>query len=229
MTADDEHVTFGCMPSLNVYGHKGLTAHGREVPFRSAGGHIHFGIGPRTKKTTANIVKALDSILGVACVSLFAGYDNPSRRLMYGLAGEYRLPPHGLEYRVLSNAWMIHPLITNIVFDLSRKALKIGELGLLYRWVATEQETTECINKCDVALAREILQRNEKFFTEILSAKGVEDSKRMYNIFMQGLDSVVARPQDIASNWNLNSYWVTHCDGVGKNWGKFIRSPGKVA
>lgn len=114
LEAKEEHVQFGCMPSYNVYGMKGLALDGRDVPFRSAGGHIHFGIGKQTHESVAPMIKALDAILGVACVSLFAGIDDPRRRTMYGLAGEYRLPDHGVEYRTLSNAWMCHPAI--IVF-----------------------------------------------------------------------------------------------------------------
>jgi hypothetical protein len=66
------------------------------VPFRTTGGHIHFGIGKRDDETVSRMVKALDAIIGVACVSLFDGIDDPRRRRMYGLAGEYRLPEYGV-------------------------------------------------------------------------------------------------------------------------------------
>lgn len=234
-TAKEEHVQFGCMPSLNVYNMKGNTGDGRETPFRPAGGHIHIGFYEGqypTEKGMKIAVKALDAILGVACVSLFAKFDNPVRRTMYGLAGEYRLPKHGLEYRTLSNAWLIHPMLMNIVFDVARKAVTFGLKGLLPYWKATEKETVECINRCDVNKAREILNRNKEIFISILKScyskhfysnnngKSPELDKTMeaiFNMIINGLESVIATPNDIESNWNLNDTWHGHSDGQGKN------------
>jgi hypothetical protein len=220
-SAAPEHVEFGCMPSFNVYGMEGVKLPGREVNIRSAGGHIHFGIGKKTPEQISKIVKALDAILGVACVSLFAKYDDPNRRVMYGLAGEYRLPPHGLEYRTLSNAWTFHPMIMNLVFDVARKVLVLGERGYLGQvWKGSEKETIETINTCDVAKAREILQRNKDTFIQIIRAAYPYNKahEEVFNIFMNGMESAVADPTEIEKNWNLDTTWVTHGHGGGKNW-----------
>ncbi len=221
----EEHVSFGCMPSYNAYDMKGLSLPGREVPFRPAGGHIHYGIGKigdrYKKEDIINGVKALDAILGVACVSFFGKIDDPRRRKMYGLAGEYRLPPHGLEYRVLSNAWLCHPLVMNIIFDVSRKALMFGLNGYMKYWKATEQETIECINNCDVVKAREIMERNKELLQLIISKQyGAAGAETVYNAFMSGVESIVVNPSDIDGNWNLSGTWITHSDGVGKNFNK---------
>jgi hypothetical protein len=222
MSAAEEHVTFGCMPSKNAYGMEGKKLPARECPVRSAGGHIHFGfVGKKTEEQIIENVKALDAILGVACVSLFAKYDNPARREFYGLAGEYRTPPHGLEYRVLSNAWLFHPLIMNIVFDLSRKVVVLSDKGMLRFWKGTEAETIECINTCNVEKAREILKRNEDLFIKLLRACYACDeiaAKTTMAIFMNGMESVVKDPTDLVTNWNLDGVWATHCEGAGKNW-----------
>lgn len=220
MEAKDEHVEFGCMPSFNAYGMEGLKLSGRDVPFRSAGGHIHFGLASfyghkkLTKEVAEKYVKALDKILGVACVSLFAGYDDPRRRELYGLAGEYRTPNHGLEYRTLSNAWMAHPLIFNMVFELARKVVVLENIDLLTTWKTTEQETIECINKCDVKLARKILKRNEKMFKAILYSINKDRESAMYEIFMRGMDCIVDT-SDILKNWNEG--YASHCEGYGHN------------
>ena len=208
-----EHVAFGCMPSLNIYDMKGIQADGRDVPFRSAGGHIHFGIRNLFEKVSAKekkilverIVKSLDAILGVACVSLFEKYDDPRRRLMYGLAGEYRLPKHGLEYRTLSNAWLSHPLIMNMVFELGRRALTVGYNDVLNFWNATEEETIYCINNNDVALSREILARNKEMFINLLFSICGDQEKavQQYKIFMYGMDSIIKTSDDIVGNWQL--------------------------
>lgn len=217
-TSKNEHVEFGCMPSFNAYNMKGLSIPGREVPFRPAGGHIHYGVQNTDMEQMRRIVKALDAILGVACVSLFASFDDPRRRTMYGLAGEYRLPPHGLEYRVLSNAWLIHPFIMNVVFDLSRKAFMMGKKNFMSHWKTTEAETISCINTCDVDKAREILVRNEHLMNKLFQAcYGRPENDLLFKMFMNGVESVIDDPENIVGNWNLDKNWVTHCDGQGKN------------
>lgn len=226
-TAKEEHVTLGCMPSYNVYGMQGdKTTESRLLPIRSAGGHIHFGIGKRTEAQVKDMVKALDAILGVACVSLFQNIDNPIRRKFYGMAGEYRLPEHGLEYRTLSNAWMYHPFIMNIVFDLSRKALVFGQNGFLPYWKATEAEVIKCINECDVKLAQEILNRNKETFITLYKAcygDCAESLENLFQIYINGMESAVEDPTNISKNWKLTREVV---DNHG--WGNFTHNRNSV-
>lgn len=213
----DEHVQFGCMPSLNVYGMKGLDADGRSIPLRSAGGHIHFGCGKMSEAQASNTVKMLDAILGVACVSLFAGYDDPRRRTLYGLAGEYRLPAHGLEYRTLSNMWLSHPIIKHIVFDLARKVFMIGHRNITDLWKFDEQKVIQIINTCDVSGARTLLKENEDSFRIILDTvyRGHHSPNAaltyVQHAYMNGIDSIIKDPTDVAGNWHLNKTWNTHC------------------
>jgi hypothetical protein len=203
--AKPEHIAFGCTPSKNVYGMDGIKMDGKDVPFRSAGGHIHYGLDKK-EWNIPDYVKALDKILGVACVALFAKYDNPSRRTMYGLAGEYRTPPHGLEYRTLSNVWLSHPTIMYIVYELSRKAIAMEQKGLMRFWDSSEKETIACINNCDVDKAKAILKRNDKVFKDLIKSFSYNDnnSKVIWNMFMSGVDSLV-NTETIEENWHLNS------------------------
>jgi len=202
----EEHVQFGCFPSYNIYGMEGIKMHGREVPFRSAGGHLHFGIGKHSEENIAKMVKALDAICAVACVSFFANMDNSRRRTMYGLAGEYRLPPHGMEYRTLSNAWLCHPLAAHMVFDLARKSLMFGLRGLLEFWKASEEEVIHTINNHDVKQAREILSRNMELFTRIIDAHCQDEprAKIAAQAFLNGVESIIENPTDVVGNWKLN-------------------------
>ncbi len=227
--AADEHVAFGCMPSKNVYGLKVEMPPARMVPFRSAGGHIHFGVGKNDHKIAPQIIKALDAILGVACVSLFAEFDDPSRRRLYGLPGEYRTPNHGIEYRPLSNAWLCHPMIMNLVIDLSRKALMFGKKGYMNYWDATEEETINCIINCDVESAHRILARNKTIFKQLLKASYYDKSdtqlELLYNVFINGIRSAINNPNDFVSNWKLHSGWVPHSGATGEpNVATFIRN-----
>lgn len=224
-TAEDQHVQFGCMPSLNAYKMEGIKDDGRNVDFRSAGGHIHFGFENNNKpkgEKADNIVKALDAILGVACVSLFEGYDDPKRRTMYGLAGEYRLPAHGLEYRTLSNAWLMHPLLMHIVFDLSRAAVKIGAANMLNLWNCSEQDTIRIINTCNVEDARKVLTQNETLFKQLLvvgyRTSTAEDLKvqMAFKMFTEGVNAHFEDPTNIEKNWKLDGTWCTHSGDPGK-------------
>lgn len=206
--AKEEHVAFGCTPSLNVYGMTGRQADGREVAYRPAGGHIHFGFRDNSdSKRMERCVKAMDAILGVACVALYAKFEDPRRRIMYGLAGEYRLPKHGLEYRVLSNAWLMHPTLYYLTFDLARKAFVVGDKQFLHLWKATEEETIACINGQNAEAARKILKRNKDMFCKILNSiydfndKSIE---ALFNVFIEGCESIIDNPEDIVGNWDLN-------------------------
>lgn len=228
-TDKPEHVEFGCMPSYNVYKMEGIKDNGRNVGFRSAGGHLHFGINNRisagefTHETIIPLVKALDAILGVACVSMFASQDTPLRRCMYGLAGEYRLPPHGLEYRTLSNAWLFSPLATNIVFELGRKALMFGHKGFMDKWVHNEEETIRIINTCDVEAARKVLITNRELLIRIIDSRfySIPKAEFVYGIIINGIESVVSEPGNVTKNWMLDtkgfrSHWdVPHMSIAG--------------
>lgn len=223
-----EHVEFGCMPSFNIYGMEGMKADGYQVFHRAAGGHIHLGCGKLAKDVLERAVKAMDAVLGVACVSLFAKFDDPRRRQMYGLAGEYRLPPHGLEYRVLSNAWLMHPMIANLVFDLARGAFAFGFQDFLKLWDGNEKETVECINNCDVKLARKILKRNKDLFLQIADMKYQDADQHeekfklarplyVWDAVINGAESVIKDPTNIEKNWMLGEKWHTHCGYPTKN------------
>lgn len=232
MNTKREFVQLGCAPSFNVYGIKGdLDKDSAQIPFRSTGGHIHFGIGKQSETDLVNIVKALDAVLAVGCVSMFENFDHPIRRQFYGQVGEYRTPPHGLEYRPLSNAWLFHPAIANLVVDLSRITCNFGINGFLKYWDATEEETIETVMTCDVKQARKILTKNKDIFKALLAGYyGAGKATDVgFDTFMNGMEHIIKDPADIAGNWKLNSTWVTHCDNGGKSWSRTVENFNKKA
>jgi len=218
--ASEEHVTFGCAPSMNVYEIEGKREDGRVVPYRFAGGHIHLGIGKRSQKEVDEIVKTLDAIVGLASVSLFANQDDPIRREYYGLPGEYRLPPHGIEYRTLSNAWMFHPVMMNLIFALTRRTVAFAVAGHRRHILATEQEIVETIRSSNVEQARKIIERNKDIFLGLLKTAFKVDkaAEVAYNVIMKGMEEAVENPNDIAKNWKLDSDWLQHSSSEGCNW-----------
>lgn len=236
--AAPEHVAFGCAPSKNAYGLTGNIREGREVPYRFAGGHIHFGsIAHYGEEKLRRVVRVLDAVLGVAAVSMFDQFDNPVRRQYYGLPGEYRLPPHGLEYRTLSNAWLAHPLVFNMTFDLARAAAGLVDENMDHLWKATEAEVVETIMNHDVPRAREILARNSSLFKGILQTIGgtymmhKDAPEIVAKCWANGMGSFVANPKDIDTNWKLSGVWVAHNEGDNANLGRALptlRVGGKV-
>ena len=203
----EEHVQFGCMPSKNVYDMAGKKEDGRDVQFRSAGGHIHLQLNSTQKERIPEYVKALDAILGVACVSMFGQFDDARRREYYGLAGEYRTPKHGMEYRVLSNVWMAHPTSMYIVYELARKIISLVDNNLFKYWQADEKITIECINECNIPLACELIKINEGMFKDILHGMCYHREDFIdvvYKTFMLGLESLIPNVDDVYGNWKLN-------------------------
>jgi hypothetical protein len=203
----EEHVQFGCMPSKNAYDMEGIKLDGRDTNIRSAGGHIHLQLNEAQKKRIPEYVKALDAILGVASVSMFGKYDDPRRRQFYGLAGEYRTPAHGLEYRVLSNAWLGHPTAAYMVFELARKIISMVDEGLFKYWKYNEQDVISCINNCNIPLACAIMKDNEDVFKDLIASFAYQDKKNVdviYATFMTGIENLVGELDNVEANWGLN-------------------------
>lgn len=222
-TESEEHVQFGCMPSYNAYGLSGAPNDGRTCPIRFAGGHIHFGMAAdhmqKIKDPAAlkRLIWHLDAIAGVTCVSLFEKWDNPARRNYYGLPGEYRLPKHGLEYRTLSNAWLCHPLIGNIVFEVARRAYALG-LTDIDVWEATEGEVLDCILSHNVEVARAILNRNKDVFKSLMSVRPGGDTELLFNVVSRDMSETIAEPENLEKNWHLAGRWIGHTGNANATW-----------
>jgi len=65
-------------------------------------------------------------MVGLPWVLIDHNEENAERRKVYGQAGSYRIQPHGIEYRVLPNSWIVDPIFLSLVFLLGRSALYIS-------------------------------------------------------------------------------------------------------
>lgn len=210
-TDDRRYVQFGCTPSLNVYPDESFPdVDSATIPFRSAGGHIHFSCA----KDPVEVVKGLDRVLGVIAVSMFQYYDDARRRILYGRAGEYRKTPYGLEYRVLSNAWLVNPIVTNMVYELARRVMLLGNWT---SWQATEKEVRECINNCDVGLAHTILNRNLNQLHALVAdlPSGAARVQKLVKVIFDGVHTAVKQPDELSVNWDLEGKlgtWRGHAE-----------------
>lgn len=114
----EQALVFGCEPDYNAYT---LTENpkpsSQDMNLRSAGGHIHIGFNV-TKDEKANdhdftlkeiqeraeVIKAMDLFVGVP--SIIMEPDN-QRKELYGKAGAFRPKNYGVEYRTISNFYLV--------------------------------------------------------------------------------------------------------------------------
>ncbi len=215
-----ECVELGCDPSMNAY-FEGpnpalMQLDAQNLPFRFAGYHIHFGIGKKEPETYARIVKMLDAIAGVASVCLFRGMEDPRRRKYYGLAGEYRLPPHGLEWRTLSSCVLCSPYTFHLMSDLARGACQMRLHKLSHFWKWNEKEVIRAINDLDVDLAWKILQDNKDSLQLLLksvypASTGNKTGPEKAMILLEK-GALKTLDTDMLSSWKIYGTWRTHSD-----------------
>lgn len=118
----------GCDPDFNAWedGQPNPRPDG-ERDFRTGAGHVHIGWtndmdinDPHHREACIMLTKQLDYYLGLGSLL----YDEDTeRRTMYGAAGAFRVKPYGVEYRVLSNAWLKSPKLMRWVFDTTQNAV----------------------------------------------------------------------------------------------------------
>lgn len=126
----EEALELGCEPDLNAY--TGAENPRPETPegdfFRTAAGHIHIGWtedqdvdDPDHLEACAMLCRQLDFYVGAG--SRFFDKDQ-KRRELYGKAGAYRVKSYGMEYRTLSNAWLLNEDFMRWVYRACIKAFE---------------------------------------------------------------------------------------------------------
>jgi len=92
----------------------------RKNNLRSGGGHIHLGSKTIIKKQRGLIftTRMLDLFLGIPSILLDHDTSSPERRKLYGLAGRFRKPDYGVEYRSIGNFWLASPKLVELVYDI---------------------------------------------------------------------------------------------------------------
>lgn len=84
------------------------------VPGYPVGGHIHFG-GVRP---SSRLLRTLDTYFGLLLMLLENSAAGRRRRAKYGFLGDFRLQPHGFEYRT-PGSWLISPRIAKAALCLA--------------------------------------------------------------------------------------------------------------
>lgn len=189
-----ESQQFGCTPSFNAYTDDNEIAikDASKYYSRSAGGHIHLGgMGysgsaelavRKAYKEPRRLIKVLDIVVGNTCVLVDQDKGNAKRREIYGKAGEFRIPAHGIEYRTPSNFWLQSYTLMSMVFGLARQAVSLvasstetNDFAAELLASVSEEDIQNAINKNDVKLA----QQNFEKYAPILAR--MSDSSHSFN------------------------------------------------
>ncbi len=124
----EEAKMLGCEPDYNAYTGKANPRPNAKTPFRTAAGHVHIGwtkdVDPHHPdhfEACRLLTKQLDFHL--ALPSLIWDGDK-KRRDLYGQLGAFRPTHYGVEYRVLSNAWLKDSSLINTVYGNTVRAVK---------------------------------------------------------------------------------------------------------
>lgn len=117
----DDAKRLGCEPDFDAWrgGMMNRPPNG-ELPFRTAAGHVHIGwtkvddaLDYNHIQDCCGVIKQMDFFLGMP--SLLFDKDT-KRRMMYGKPGCFRPKEYGVEYRVMSNQWLLSDDLKRWVF-----------------------------------------------------------------------------------------------------------------
>lgn len=173
---NEEAQRFGCDPDFDAWN---VAQNEPPMPmddtFRSCGGHVHVGcmmnLGDEPFADTAflndfqgklNSVKAMDVFHGVLFSILDCSPEAVARRELYGKAGCHRPTDYGIEYRSLSNMWMLSPYTARLVQLLTNDALLVVKDGGLDSLIKAIGPTSiqETINTGDADTATKIMEKH---------------------------------------------------------------------
>lgn len=245
-TLDEKSKILGCSPSKSAAnkGKEGkIKVSKKRLMYRSAGGHIHIGsTSPeqhtRLFATPEKLVDLLDIIVGNTCVLIDRDEGNKIRRQVYGKAGEFRTPKHGLEYRTLSNFWLRSYPLMSLVMNLTRMAVSINNDSLtkglpwqddIFKAVDIKK-VRKAINQNDFDLAKENWEKIRTILAEIVGENSTfaitASTLPLFDFFVEkGIDYWF--PQDPLDHWiklyTQNNGWESFLTGkVAQELGKTL-------
>lgn len=118
-----EAIELGCMPDFDAWtGRRNPKPRLKDQPtLRTAAGHIHIGFtegasiqDPRHIRAAQRMAQLMDWHVGAWSTEVD---PDKTRRLLYGKAGACRYKTYGVEYRTLSNFWVMSENLRREVWD----------------------------------------------------------------------------------------------------------------
>lgn len=255
MELNEKAREFGCAPSMSTNKKKAAIKINKidpmEYRIRAAGGHIHIGKtdfnkGLTRALTTDHIktVNMLDILCGNTAVLVDRDEGNIERRKVYGRAGEFRLPEHGLEYRTLSNFWLTAYPLMSFSFGMARLAVQLvaderhsDEFYEAFTSSVKAKKIRDAINNNDFDLAMENFKRIEKLMLEVLSNTGSRYAIDASNIkeFYYFVDKIKTKgltywfKQEPLQHWTKNAAKDAHNGGFNDYLVETVRDDMKAA
>lgn len=116
----------GCNPDYNAYTGLANKKPETDKPMRTGSGHVHIGWldneleNPLADQHFAECCKMTEKLDWLLYNSSLFWDQNEERRELYGQPGAFRPKKYGLEYRVLSCAWLNNPQTKMFVFDAAK-------------------------------------------------------------------------------------------------------------
>lgn len=152
----------GCEPDFNAYTGMANIKPDANLPMRTASGHLHVGwtsdqdiFNPQHVSQARAATQQMDIVLGLP--SLF--YDDDTlRREMYGKGGCMRIKPYGVEYRTLSNAWLLTAERMAWAFRNTKRAME-RLMGGDALFLQTDADVQAIINNSDKAAAEKLIKQ----------------------------------------------------------------------
>lgn len=117
-----------CAYSLETISSRKINKIFQNSKLRTAGGHIHLGTNlGKNHESCVMLVRMLDLFLGFTSLFLDNCESSTERRKIFGAAGRYRQPNHGLEYRTLGNFWLHDRNLIELVYEICEFTIKFTE------------------------------------------------------------------------------------------------------
>ena len=238
----DDKKMFGCQPSDNIHTKEQsvMTLDPSVYLYRSTGGHIHLGNplaqtknNPLSKviQDPARLIPIIDIVAGNTLVLIDRDPGNVERRKNYGRAGEYRVQDYGLtsfghpnigiEYRTLSNFWLLAPELCSLATGLVRTALAIcyDNLDKELLKLVELPKIIEAINNNDYELARANYNLYKDFLANLAGDNYTGFDKRTIEYLAGvGIENVFGK--DIEKNWRstrgIHSWRVSNQNAINE-------------
>lgn len=239
----------GCNASMNAYkGDKSIRVK-KDFRTRSAGGHLHFGLGAKTHLMLhrTRLPRLFDVLVGIPSVMIDRDPGQVARRLTYGRAGEYRLPYHGIEYRTLSNFWLRSYPLMSLMFGLSRLAIGTLKTSITSETdlesellsAAPERMIEEIINENDYEGAKYVYQHSIRPFIaenapDTLCTFDTQNAMALGPNSLDDFDKFLSvangEPYKLLHYWfpkDPVEHWCDIKDGYGRGWEFFLKDVGQ--
>jgi len=166
---EEEARRFGCDPDFNSWSlsMNVIAAEAALSPFRSSGGHFHFGYTEASQELLtdpygkAEVIKAADVFQGIPSIFIDSDPTAQARRSLYGRAGAHRPKEYGVEYRALGNFWVKSPGLARMVFQLGNAAVRAvlaNTFPKIASQIGGDVEIQRIINDGDKVVARKVYE-----------------------------------------------------------------------